>query len=355
MTTRAAGSHLARALGRIEARGAKAQLCLRQDGEVVLSRSFGCDSDALFWIFSASKPFVAVLIHRLAERGQIDLDAPVAAYWPDFARNGKAGITILHVLQHRSGLVQGMGLGAAFALTRWAASAARAAASTPRLAPGEGPAYQALSYGFILGEIVQRIEGRPLREVLARDLLTPLGLSDTHLGLPPDLWPRHVPVRGRGRYGGLAGWIVNRRAVRQSINPSAGISTTAFDLSLLYQMLLDGGVAGDRRLLKPASIDAMRMPTSSAEIDLCARKPIRWGQGFQLGGPRAAHGFIAPMGETSSPLTFGHNGSEACIGWADPTRRIAFAYLTDRLAGEAEPTEHLAAVADDLLAWRDAV
>lgn len=358
MSTRvneAAAAHLERALRRIETRGAAAQLCVRQDGEMVLHRAFGCAPDALFWIFSATKPFVAVLIHRLVEQGRIDLDQLVASFWPAFAQRGKDAITIRHVLQHRTGVVQGMSLRDSFALTNWNASVARAAAGRMSLAPGDGPAYQALTFGFILGEIVQRVEGRRLRDVLAHDLLEPLGMKDSHLGLRADLWPRHVPVKGRGRYGRAAGWIVNRRSIRQSVNPSAGLSTTAADLALFYQMLVDGGVANDRRLLSAASLDAMRLPTSSTEIDLIAKKPIRWGQGFQLGGSRAATGFIAPMGETSSPLTFGHNGSEACIGWADPTRRIAFAYLTDRLATDAEPAAHLAAVADDILAWRDAL
>src|SRR5512140_2585961 len=95
---------LAAVLREVEARGTAAQIFLARGGNVVLDRAFGCRSDALFLLFSAGKPFVAVLIHLLAERGVIDLDAPVADYWPQFAEAGKGVITIRQVLQHRSGL-----------------------------------------------------------------------------------------------------------------------------------------------------------------------------------------------------------------------------------------------------------
>lgn len=341
---------LSRALERISRRKAAAQICVLRGGEVVLNHAFGCQENSLFWIFSASKPFMAVLIFLLAERDQVRLDEPVATYWPEFAQHGKSQVTIRQVLQHRSGLVQSMSIGDAFAISNWHAIAHRVARSRPALMPGDGPAYQALSYGFILGEIVQRVTQRPVREVLASELLNPLAMYDTFLGLPDELWERHVPVCGKGQYGRLVAWVVNRRAVRRSVNPSAGISTTAADMAVFYQMLLSGGVAGGRRILKTSSIEVARTPSCGGEFDRCARKPIRWAEGFQLGGPRSDPGFVSPMGAMSSPLTFGHNGSDCCIAWADPTRRLAFAYLTNRLTGGKEAVEHLAAVADDILA-----
>jgi len=197
--------------------------------------------------------------------------------------------------------------------------------------PVKEPAYQALSYGFILGEIVQHVTQRPTRVVLAGELLNPLAMHNTYLGLPDDLLERHIPVSGKGLYGRLMAWVVNRRAVRRSINPSAGISTTAADMAAFYQMLLNGGMAGDHRILKTSSIEEARTPSCGGEFDRCTRKPIRWAQGFQLGGPRSDPRFVSPMGTMSSPLTFGHNGSDCCIAWGDPTRQLAFAYLTNRL------------------------
>lgn len=86
----------------VRARGCAAQLCVIHDGRVLLDQAFGCGADSLFWLFSASKPVVALAVHLLAERGLISLDDAVARYWPQFARHGKGAITIRHVLQHRA-------------------------------------------------------------------------------------------------------------------------------------------------------------------------------------------------------------------------------------------------------------
>lgn len=293
---------------------------------------------------------MAVLIYILAERDQVRLDEPVATYWPEFAQHGKSGITIRQVLQHRSGLVQAMSIGDALAISNWDAFLSRVARSRPTLMTGEGPAYQALSYGFVLGEVIQRVTQRSIQEILSKEVLEPLAMHNTFLGLPPELWDRHVSVSGKGYYGRLMAWVVNQRSVRRSVNPSAGISTTAADMAVFYQMLLSGGVACGRRILKTSSIEVARTPSCDGEIDRYAKKPIRWAQGFQLGGPRSDPRYVCPLGSMSSPLTFGHNGSNCCIAWADPTRSLAFAYLTSRVTAGEEAVEHLAAVADDVLA-----
>ena len=88
--------------GLVRARGARASLCVVRDGRVLIDQSCGGPPDGLFWIFSASKPFTALLVHRLAVAGVLDLDAPVARYWPEFAGGGKDAVTIRHVLAHRS-------------------------------------------------------------------------------------------------------------------------------------------------------------------------------------------------------------------------------------------------------------
>jgi CubicO group peptidase (beta-lactamase class C family) len=88
--------------------------------------------------------------------------------------------------------------------------------------PGDGPAYQALSYGYILGEMVERVTQRSVRDVLASEILEPLAMRDTFLGLPDGLWERHVPVSGQGKYGRLAAWVVNRQTVRRSSIPLPG-------------------------------------------------------------------------------------------------------------------------------------
>ncbi|WP_160148932.1 serine hydrolase domain-containing protein [Amycolatopsis alkalitolerans] len=323
----------------VEARGAVAQLCVLRGDEVLLDRSFGCAPDALFWIFSASKPYTAILVHLLAERGQLALDAPVATYWPEFARHGKEGITVRQVLQHRSGLTTaGTALGDALAMTNWRRSVHRIERTRPRWPPGQAPAYQFLTFGFILGEVVRRVTGRAFRDVLSTELLAPLGVRDTYLGLPGELWSRAVPLLAPGPVAAT----LNRPAARAAVVPAAGVSTTARDLAAFYRVLLRGGDG----IISASSIEQARVPSSDGELDRYVKLPIRWSQGFQLGGPRPA---LTPLGASSSPRTFGHNGSNCCIAWADPDRDLVYAYVTDRVRGQAAAVRHQAAVADAVL------
>jgi CubicO group peptidase (beta-lactamase class C family) len=251
----------------------------------VLNEAVGCRPDSLFFLFSASKPMVALLVHQLAERGELALDDRVAAYWPDFGRNGKQDITIRQVLQHRSGLPVARGMAVdALVMTDWTASVRALEAATPSFPPGTVPAYHVLSYGFILGELVQRVTGAPVREVLAAELLGPLGLRDCYLGLPPAQWHRHIPVSGRGPAEVVTQLMINRRATRQAVIPAASVSATACDLARLYQALLAGGALDGVRVLAPETIRQATAPTSDGVVDRYLKLPVRWSEGFQRGG-----------------------------------------------------------------------
>jgi CubicO group peptidase (beta-lactamase class C family) len=313
----------------IAARGAAAQLCVMQHGEVILDESFGCDRDALFWAFSAGKPFIAVLTHEMAARGVLRPDDPVATYWPEFGAQGKDQVTVRQVLQHRSGLAFARGLiGDALAMGDWSRAVRNLEKARLRWAPGAVPAYQTIVYGFILGEVLRRATGVAPAALMQAELLRPLGLSDVHLGLPGAQAHRGVPVRGHR----VMSWYVNRPAIRRAVIPSAGVSTTARAMAGFYQALLREGCG----VLSPAAIAAARTPsTSDGELDRTFGSPIRWAQGFQLAG--------ASMGAPAGSPTFGHNGSNCCVGWADPEHDLVVAYLTDRLV----PTpDHLRAVSE---------
>jgi len=342
---------LARAVDLVTARGAAAQLCVLRDGRVVLDRRFGCGTDALFWIFSASKPFVALLVHLLAERGELSLDDRVASHWPEFGQRGKEPITVRQVLQHRSGLpVARSPVLDALVMPDWDRSVRHIERARPSWPPGQVPAYHYISYGFILGELVRRVSGMAVPDLLAAEFLRPLGLRDTHLGLPGCLWPRHVPVRGRGPAGRITQAFVNRRATREAVIPAAGISTTARDLARFYQALLRGGELDGVRILEPATIEQARRPSSDGEFDRFLELPVRWSQGFQLGGASREPAGDRPMGRLASRQAFGHNGSNCCIAWADPLYRLVFVYLTDRLTGGHEGARHLGSVSDAIIA-----
>jgi CubicO group peptidase (beta-lactamase class C family) len=328
----------------VQRRGVAAQVCVIKDGTVILDQSFGCGQDGLFLIFSAGKPFVAMLAHLLAERGLLGLDDPLARYWPEFGRSGKEAITVRQVLQHRSGLPVAHSLWRdALTATNWQLSVRALEAARPAFPPGQVPAYHVLSYGFILGELVQRVTGADLRAVLRAELLDPLGLADTHLGLPAATWPRHVPVRADGLDGRIRQLMFNNPTVRQAVIPAATISSTAQDLARFYQMLLRGGELDGVRVLAPATVEQARQPSSDGQTDRLLRRPIRWSQGFQLGGQ-------GPLGGRSSPYAFGHNGSNCCIGWADPGRQLVFAYVTNLLTTGLEGSPHQSKVSDAILA-----
>ena len=341
---------LAPAVHLIQARGAAAQLCVIQDDRIMLDLAVGCRPDDLFWLFSTSKPYVALLVHQLAAEGHLNLDRPVAAYWPKFAQHSKGHITVRHVLQHRSGLPVIRGpLGDALVMTDWARSVRAIERATPRHRPGAGPAYHFVSYGFILGELVQRVTGTPVRAVLNSRFLEPLQLRDTHLGLPPHLWNRHVEISGEGTAGRLTQVIANRRATREAIIPAAGISATARDVARFYQALLRDGELDGARVLAPGTVAEATRPSSHGELDQFLKLRIRWAQGFQLGGPVPGRVTSHPMGDRSAPWAFGHNGSNTSLAWADPGRRLAVAYLTSRLPAGHDRARHPSQVSDAIL------
>ena len=333
-------------------RGSPAQLQVYAHGRVVLDESYRCPPDSLFFLFSAGKPLVALAVHLLAERGELALDDPVAKYWPAFGQRGKQDITIRHVLQHRGGLPVARGMPIdALVMTDWPASVRAIARAAPAYPPGEVPAYHILTFGFILGEVVQRVTGRPVRDFVRDELLIPLGLAgDICLGLPAACWDRHVPVGGRGPAEFVTRLVINRRATRQAVIPAASVSATAAGLAGLYQTLLDGG----RGVLAPQTIASATRPSSDGTVDRYLKLPIRWSEGFQLGGERPggarAGGGYAPMGSMASRQAFGHNGSYVCLGWADPERQIAMAYLTSRLVSRSAGAQHMSAVSDAVLA-----
>jgi CubicO group peptidase (beta-lactamase class C family) len=294
-----------------------------------------------------------VLVHRYVERGLVALDAPIAEYWPEFGDHGKQHITVRQVLQHRTGMpTAGSTLGDALAMSNWRRSVERIERSAPKLDPTRGPAYQYLVYGFLLGELLQRVTGEQVDALLRREILEPLGLHDTFIGLPDAAWPRHVPVHVDGPGGGVAQSVLNRRVTRAAVIPAAGVSTTAADLATFYRALLDDLAGHGPGILKPETLHAALEPSSDRQTDLFAHAPIRWSLGFQLGGVRLGSR-TGPMGRTSSRRAFGHNGSNCCLGWADPRRDLVVSYLTDRVPRARNGIRHLAQLSDAIIAAVD--
>jgi CubicO group peptidase (beta-lactamase class C family) len=333
----------------VRQRGVAAQLCVIRRGQVVVDRGWASPPDSLFWIFSASKPFTAVLVHRLAERGLFELDDRIAEHWPAFGRHGKSGITIRHVLQHRTGFDTTGSSAKDIAVSRnWNRAIHAIEETRPRRPAGSDPAYQFLIFGFILGELIQRVTGRLLPDVMEAEIFAPLGLAHSFLQVTDADWPRHVPVRCRHRGGLFAEAAINQRATRRAVIPAAGISTTAANVARFYDALLNPA-SDDAQLIGAQALHEARRQTTDGEIDQRCGSPMPWSHGFQLGGPRdAAH--LSPMGQLSTRQTFGHNGSNCCIAWADPDRQLAVAYLNSTRIHRDFDVPHLAEVADLLFA-----
>ncbi|WP_034270224.1 serine hydrolase domain-containing protein [Actinospica robiniae] len=342
----------ATALDLAAGREGMARLYVQRGDETLVDASVGCAPDTLFLLFSAGKPLTALAVHHLAERGLIDLDAPVCTYWPEYAGGGKYDVSVRHVLQHRSGAPTSTGsiLGDARIMTDWDRSIAAAERARPRWPAGEVAAYHILSYGFVLGELVRRVSGMDIGSYTRQMLLEPLGLHDTHLGVPPGEEHRLAPLRVHS--GGLASYVrsvyFNRPAVRKAVVPAATVTATAADVARLYRMMLLGGTIDGIRVLLPETVGAALRPTTEkGEKDRLLRIPIRWAEGFQLGG--AAGRAATAMGTSPDPDTFGHNGSYVCSAWADPGRDLVYVYLTNLVVGRGDGERHHAAVSDAVL------
>lgn len=341
------------ALDLAASRGAAVQLTVIHRGHTVLDDSVRCTPDALGWLFSAGKPFTSLLIHRLAATGALDLDEPIAHHWPAFGAGGagtKAATTVRDVLCHRTGIpTAGPYVRAVLSMQDPEASVRRVASARRRPRryvhavnhlPDDAPsfsavaAYQPLDFGVILAQVVETVTGCPWAQALRELVLEPMGLTDVHPGVPDEHLHRCLPVDGSLRAlpgGPVVARIVNRRSVRQAVIPAAGISTTASELARFYAQLLHA-----------PELAALSAPSSQGDRDAWTRLETRWGTGVQLGGT----GQWCPFGVTSTARTFGHNGSDVCLGWADPDLDLAVGLITDRASGSAQDKRLLVELSD---------
>lgn len=246
------------------------------------------------------------------------------------------------MLTHRTGVpfASGSKLGDAITMTSWDRAVRQAELARPRWPAGQLVGYHAMTYGFILGELIRRMTGSTVSGRLAADLLRPLGLRNTYLGRPAALWPRHVPVQART-------WVWNRRRARQAVIPAAGISATARDLALFYQMLLGGGQFVGIRVLQPGTVADATQVSCDGEADQVLSRPVRYAHGFMPGWP----GRVTVMGTGASPRAFGHaRQRNLCNAWADPASGLVVVYLTNRVVASQEGLRHQCEVSDAIRA-----
>jgi CubicO group peptidase (beta-lactamase class C family) len=305
-------------------------------------------------VASTTKGMVAICAHRLVEQGLLDLDAPVARYWPEFAQAGKAQIPVRWLLSHRAGLPavrQEMPLEA---LYDWPAFPTALAATEPWWEPGTRHGYHAITFGYLVGEVIRRISGKSVGRFLSAEVTGPLD-ADFFIGVPSsedhraaEIIPEPPPPPGvsslfdliRRNPTSMAGRaflnpprdaaIRGSRAWRAAEIPASNGHTTARALARIYGTLAHGGTLDGVHLLHPATIDAA-IVEQSCGLDAILSFATRFGLGFMLtqsqspGEPRPG---FAPFGPHAR--AFGHPGQGGSIGFADLDGQIGFGYVMNQ-------------------------
>ncbi len=329
-------------------------LCVQVGGETVVDLWAGVadkegqqawHSDTILNLFSCTKTFAAVTALQLVGEGKLELDAPVARYWPEFGAAGKDKITLRHLLSHQAGLPALREMLPAEALYDWHAMTTALAAEQPWWPLGEGHGYAPITYGWLVGEVLRRVEGRGPGESIVARTAKPLGL-DFHVGLADEEFDRVAIIsRGKGNFGDASA----QRLLKTMMSEPAAMSTRAFtnppsimtstnkpewrrmqqpaanghgnarSLAGFYSGLLDG------QLLESELLAELTREHAVGE-DKTLLTRTRFGLGCMLDQPEVANATYG-MG----PRAFGHPGAGGSIGFADPDRDVAFGFVTNNL------------------------
>ncbi|MFC3577805.1 serine hydrolase domain-containing protein [Streptomyces yaanensis] len=339
-----------------------AAVCVYHDGRPVVDLWSGVADpdtgrpwtrDTLQLVYSATKGATATAAHLLAQRGALDLDAPVAKYWPEFAANGKADIPVRRLLSHQAGLValdQPVTLAEALA---WEPMVAALAAQRPLWAPGTAHGYHGRTFGWLVGEVIRRVSGRTPGRFFADEIAAPLGL-DFFIGLPgserdrvsrmvyqePEvdftaLPPESIPAEFRDMVAALrdpnsltnrafsvtdpAEIDFNSPEVQAAELPASNGIGTARGLARMYAALI--GEVDGVRLLTPDTL-ASATEEQADGVDQVMMVPTRFSSGYML--PTETN----PM---TGPNSFGHPGRGGSLGFADPEHGIAFGYVMNNI------------------------
>ena len=302
-------------------------------------------SDTMFILYSSTKPLAATCLHILKERGKLAWDEPVAKYWPAFAKNGKQAVNIGHILTHQGGFPE-----TPVELTwdkwrDWDLVVRAMEDASIEYEPGTVIAYHHRNFGWVTGELVQRVDGRSFSQFLEEELTGPLGMSDTFVGLPVELEERVSLVHAMEDTDrpGMA-WIYNQPEVHQAVHPAGGGIATARDLARFYAMLECGGTLDGVQILRRDTVkEFTKLQVEGLDHSL-GRYTYR-SLGLALRDYR--------MGDAAAVNinSFGHGGQGTSVGWADPYSGLGMAYITNGFRSDESNARRLAALSQ---AVRDA-
>lgn len=331
------------------------QVCVRHRGRIVLHRALGryraiddpagawhpVGLDTRFMIFSLSKCLTATAVHILLDRGQLDVDDPVCWHVPEFAARGKEHITLRHLLTHTAGVPM-LTWRLTDALIRdWDRIIEQLCRARPLHFPGRMTSYHLLSGGYLLGEVVQRVDGRPLQRFVREEILAPLGFETFNYGISPEWFGRTAcserveplpPAPVIAALNQLTQLdlvqtlaVMNRPVIFESTIPSGNVVGTAEETGRFFQMWLDGGQLDGRRVLSERQVHRATSEQVMARFDTTLFfTPQRYSLGFMLGRKHSEFNIFGRHTEQ----TFGHLGFTRNLGWADPATDISAAFLT---------------------------
>ena len=296
--------------------------------------------DTMFILYSSTKPLAAACLHILWERGQLAWDDTVAQYWPGFAKHGKDGVTIRHVLTHRGGFPETPPELSWDRWQDWDYVVECMEDMIPDYPAGQIMAYHPRNFGWVIGELVRRIDGRHIGVFLREEIFDPLGLNDGYVGLPPELEHRVSRIHAMedcDRPGMIRPY--NRPEVHQAVHPAGGGIFTARDLARFYAMMCNDGELDGVRILKPETVAEVTALQSEAN-DFSLGMRMRRSLGLVLDDSRM--GATTKAGEGLG--TFGHGGAGTSVGWADPSMGLAVAYITNGFRASATNNPRLSAI-----------
>ncbi len=304
----------------------------------------GVDPTTLFQIFSIGKSVAASALHLQAERGLVDYDAPVAAYWSEFGCNGKEAMTVRHVLSHRSGAPQMPADLTPESMTDWEWVTERLASMPTMWEPGTVNSYGALSFGWVIGELVRRTDPahRSIGRFIADEITGPFGVQDLHIGLDPAHVGRVAPmIADEPRPPSSE---VRRKAVPPAVDfvpeiwnrpdiwaaeiPAAGGIANALSVAKFFSVLANGGTLDGTRYLSADRVAALaQLRPQAFEPDLVLGSVTLVGEGgFWVGGEGPP---ANPIVGTGRRIVY-HAGTTGVIGWADLDTGLSAAILHNR-------------------------
>ena len=326
-----------------------ASLCVIVAGQTVVDlwaghadaeRSRPWQRDTIANVYSSTKGIAAAAAAMLVDRGQLDVERPVVDYWPEFGQQGKSEIKVRHLLTHEAGLAGVDEQLPDGAVLDWDHMIGALERQPPIWTPGESMGYHAITYGWLVGEIIRRIDGRTCGQFVRDEIAGPLGV-DFFIGLPESEDPRTanlLPAPGAGPIGtappdnlaaralGLAAprlaGTVNSREWRAAELPAANGHGNGRSLAAIYSALAQGGAD----LLSTEAIEACGPTEHAAREDMVLGFLVRRSLGFILStaGGRYEWG--------PNPRTFGHSGAGGSIGFADPDAQIGFGYVMNQMS-----------------------